>query len=150
LAASLAKTNPDLTLTLAEPQPGPLWEDDPRIDADIRAMLEALGAQIVPVENKVFGSSYPHGNKIEALLAMPADKPFLFLDTDTLVLGDLSSVPFDFDRPTASLRREGTWPKGENIEAVWRSLYARFELDFEASLDLGFPAVFGYGAVGSR
>jgi len=103
LAASLAKTNPDLTLTLAEPQPGPLWEDDPRIDADIRAMLEALGAQIVPVENKVFGSSYPHGNKIEALLAMPADKPFLFLDTDTLVLGDLSSVPFDFDRPTASL-----------------------------------------------
>ncbi len=139
LAASLARSNPDLTLTLAEPQPGPLWEDDPRIDADIRAMLLELGAKIVPFESKVFGASYPHGNKIEALSVLPKGKPFLFLDTDTLVLGDLAGVPFDFDRPTASLRREGTWPKGENIGAVWRSLYDRFGLDFESSLDLSYP-----------
>ncbi|MGR3493398.1 MAG: hypothetical protein ACU0DW_15205, partial [Shimia sp.] len=90
-----------------------------------------------------FGSSYPYGNKIEALKALPKGEPFVFFDTDTLITGDLSEVPFDFDRPSASLKREGTWPKielyGPGYGATWKSLYDRFGLDFDSSLDLSQP-----------
>jgi hypothetical protein len=142
LAASLRRTNPDasLRLFLAEPQPGPLWPDDPRIpDAETRSLLEELGAHFLPFESRHFGSAYPYGNKIEALHALPAGEPFLFLDTDTLITAPLDEVPFDFDRPTASLRREGTWPVielyGPGRTAIWKSLYDRFGLDFASSLD---------------
>ena len=66
-----------------------------------------------------------------------------FFDSDTLVLDELTRVPFDFDRPTASLRREGTWPEielyGPGYTRIWKSLYDRFGLDFESSLDLRQP-----------
>jgi hypothetical protein len=146
LAASLRLTNPNFggTLYLAEPQPGPRWKDDPRVtDQTIRDLLTGLGAVFLPFETKVFGSSYPEGNKIEALAALP-DEPFLFLDTDTLITGDLSSIPFDFARPSGSMRREGTWPVmelyGPSYAETWRALYDRFGLDYEGSLDLGQPA----------
>ena len=61
LAASLRATNPDFPgrLFIGEPQPGPLWQDDPRItNPAIRAQLEDLGAQIVPFESKVFGLAW--------------------------------------------------------------------------------------------
>ena len=79
---------------LAEPQLGKRWNRDPRLKSDgIREVLESMGATFLPFENKVFGQSYPHGNKIEALAALP-DQPFLFLDTDTLILGGcLSTLP---------------------------------------------------------
>jgi hypothetical protein len=151
LAASLRAAAPGFagTLWLAEPQPGPLWPADPgpadpRLrDAGHRALLEHLGARILPFENRVFGASYPHGNKIEALAALP-DEPFLFLDTDTVILGDIGAVPFDFTRPAASMRREGTWPKvelyGPDLDAIWGSLYAKFGLDYANSLDPSQPA----------
>jgi len=145
LAASLRASNPDFagTLYLAEPQPGPLWTQDPRVvDPAVRAVLEDLGAVFLPFQNKVFGQSYPFGNKIEALAALPA-APFLFLDTDTLITGDLATVPFDFARPSASMRREGTWPVielyGPDHAAIWGALYARFGLDLASSLDLTQP-----------
>jgi hypothetical protein len=127
----------------AEPQPGKRWNRDPRLKSDgIREMLESMGATFLPFENKVLGQSYPHGNKIEALAALP-DQPFLFLDTDTLILGDLGRVPFDFTRPSASMRREGTWPepqlyKGGYAE-IWGALYDRFGLDMASSLDPSQP-----------
>ncbi|MEI4471199.1 hypothetical protein [Frigidibacter sp. MR17.24] len=145
LAASLAQNSPALAgrLWLAEPQPGPHWPADPRISAPVRAQLEKLGARIVPLENRQFGATYPYGNKIEALGVLPAGEPFLFLDTDTLVLGDLAAVPFDFARPAASMRREGTWPEpplyGPGYGAIWKSLYDRFGLEFETTLDLTQP-----------
>ena len=41
------------------------------------------------------------------------------------------------------MRREGTWPQielyGPGYAAIWKSLYDRFGLDFEASLDLSQP-----------
>lgn len=127
---------------LAEPQPGKRWSRDPRLaNAAIRDMLVALGAEFLPFDNKVFGQSYPHGNKIEALAALP-DAPFLFLDTDTLVLGDLGAVPFDFTLPAASMRREGTWPEPQpyaGYGTIWKSLYDKFGLDYAASLDLSQP-----------
>lgn len=145
LAASLRATNPTFAgkLYLAEPQPGTLWRQDPRVtDPAVREALEALGAEFLPFELQVFGASYPNGNKIEALAALP-DAPFVFLDTDTLVVGDLDSVGFDFTRPSASMRREGTWPKqelyGPTPGQVWKSLYDKFGLTFEPTLDLAEP-----------
>lgn len=143
--ASLAESAPALVprLVIAEPQPGPLWPDDPRITPPWRAALTALGARIVPFESRHFGAAYPYGNKIEGLAALPAGEPFVFFDTDTLVLGDLAAVPFDFSRPSASMRREGTWPVEENYwpgyTATWKALYDRFGLDFAGSLDLSQP-----------
>lgn len=145
--ASLRAAEPDFPgrIFVAEPQPGARWSYDPRMpNRDARALLtETFGAEILPFENRHFGERYPYGNKIEALLALPKDEPFVFFDTDTLVLAPLSSVPFDFDRPTASLRREGTWPQielyGPGYTEIWRSLYDRFGLDFESSLDPSQP-----------
>jgi hypothetical protein len=105
-------------------------------------MLESMGATFLPFENKVFGQIYPHGNKIEALAALP-DQPFLFLDTDTLIVGDLGQVSFDFTRPSASMRREGTWPEPQLYQGgyteIWGALYDRFGLDIASSLDPSQP-----------
>lgn len=145
LLASFKAANPAFRgkVFLAEPQPGKCWHRDPRLKAEgVRALLEGLGATFLPFENAVFGQSYPHGNKIEALAALP-DEPFLFLDTDTLVLGDLDRVPFAFARPSASMRREGTWPEPQlyhgSYAVIWKSLYDLFGLDYESSLDLSQP-----------
>ena len=145
-AASLRHADPGFTgrLFVAEPQKGRLWRHDPRIiDPAVRALLADLGAEILPFENRIFGETYPYGNKIEALAALPKDQPFAFFDTDTLVTGPLSQVPFDFTKPSASLRREGTWPVielyGPGYGAIWRSLYDRFGLDYPSSLDLTQP-----------
>ena len=145
-AASFRATNPDFAgrFFIAEPQPGPLWQDDPRIRNDhVLELLADFGAEILPFENRHFGQQYPHGNKIEALAALPEGEPFVFFDTDTLILGDLSQVPFNFDRPSASNRVEGSWPKpelyGPGYTGIWKSLYDRFGLDFESSLDLSQP-----------
>lgn len=145
LMASFKAANPGFTgkVFLAEPQPGKRWHRDPRLQsAAIRDMLQGLGATFLPFENKVFGHSYPHGNKIEALAALP-DEPFVFLDTDTLILGDLQSIAFDFARPSASMRREGSWPEPQlyhgGYAVIWKSLFDRFGLDFQSSLDLSQP-----------
>jgi len=144
--ASFRAANPSFPgrLFVAEPQPGPRWSKDPRIgDTAVRTLLTEHGAEIIPFENKCFGEHYPYGNKIEALKALPRGEPFIFFDTDTLITGDLTKVPFDFDRPSASLRVEGTWPKielyGPGYTATWKSLYDRFNLDFESSLDTSHP-----------
>ncbi len=145
LAASLKATNPDFAgkLFLAEPQKNKLWHRDPAVtDPAIRDMLQSLGATFLPFENKVFGQAYAHGNKIEALTALP-DEPFLFLDTDTLITGDLGTVGFDFTKPAASMRREGTWPQvplyGPGFGAIWKSLYDLFGLNFASTLDASQP-----------
>jgi len=79
----------------------------------------------------------------DRLGALPEGEPFVFFDTDTLITGDLGAVPFDFYRPSASLRREGTWPEpqlyGPDYSGLWKSLYDKFGLDFESSLDLSQP-----------
>lgn len=146
-AASLRHSDPDFTgrLIVAEPQPGDRWgHQDPRIDnAEIRTLLERLGAEIVPFDSVYFGAGYPQGNKIEALKIMPPEEPFVFFDSDTLVTGKLSEIPFDFQRPSASMARENSWPKielyGPGYARTWSALYDRFGLDFESSLDLGQP-----------
>ncbi|WP_372840971.1 hypothetical protein [Phaeovulum sp.] len=143
-AGSFVAANPEFTgkLIVAEPQPGPRWPNDPRLPAPIREALEGFGAEILPFENRVFGQTYPYGNKIEMLASLPAE-PFVFFDTDTLFTAPLAQVKFDFARPSASMRREGSWPEpplyGPGYSAIWKSLYDRFGLDFAASLDLTKP-----------
>jgi hypothetical protein len=130
-------------LIVAEPQPGPCWPDDPRMAGDIKTELTAMGAEIRPFNNVHFGQSYPQGNKIEALSILPADEPFVFFDSDTLITGDLAALPFDFARPAASMNRSSTWPVEElywpGYAAIWKSLYDKFGLDFASSLDLSQP-----------
>jgi hypothetical protein len=145
-AASLRQFSPGFTgrLILAEPQPGPRWSRDPRIgNGAVLKALDELEVEIAPFESRHFGENYPYGNKIEGLFALPEGEPFVFFDTDTLITGDLSTVPFDFDRPSASLRREGTWPQielyGPGYGQTWKSLYDKFGLDFASSLDLSQP-----------
>lgn len=145
-AASLRQMSPGFTgrLFVAVPQTGPAWVKDPSVrNRAVLELLARMGAEILPFENTVFGDSYPNGNKIEALSALPKGEPFVFFDSDTLVTGELSAVPFDFDRPSASLRRENSWPKptlyGPGHAGIWKALYDRFDLDFDSSLDLTYP-----------
>jgi hypothetical protein len=140
LAASLRQADPGFAgqLVIAEPQPGAKWPDDPRMSPRTHAVLASLGATVLPFEARVFGQDYPNGNKIEALQALP-DTPFLFLDTDTLITGPVSAIPFDFTRPSASMRRENTWPVvepyGPTATQTWKALYDRLGLNFASSLD---------------
>jgi len=144
-AASLRHSSPafDGNLIVGEPAPGPLWPGDTRIDADARSLLQDLGARIVPFENRHFGAPYPNGNKVEFLGQLSPDKPFVFFDTDTLVTGPLESVTFDFDRPSASMARENTWPEpplyGPGYETIWRAVFNRAGVPFEGSLDRSHP-----------
>ena len=67
------------------PQPGPLWLGDPGInDPEALALLDRLGAEILPFDSHHFGAAYPQGNKVEALLALPDDRPFVFFDSDMI------------------------------------------------------------------
>lgn len=144
-AASLRHCDPGFSgrLIVAEPAPGGAWPGDPRVEDAARTALLDLGAEIVPFAATQFGASYPQGNKIEALAALPPDEPFVFFDSDTVVTGALSALPFDFARPSASMRREGTWPEielyGPGYTAIWKALYDRFGLDFDSSLDRTQP-----------
>lgn len=146
--ASLRHKDPDFSgqIFVAEPQPGPNWGGDPRVSNETKAIFERLDARILPLHNEVFGANYKHGNKIEALSLLPKGEPFVFFDSDTLVTAPLSAVPFDFDRPSASDKVTGTWPKptlyGPGTDDIWKSLYDRFGLDFESSLDLSQPKDF--------
>ena len=143
--ASLRAQSPDFRgkLIIAEPQPGPLWPRDPRMSQDIRASLQAMGAEIRPFTSAQFGHSYPYGNKIEGLQVLPANEPFFFFDTDTLITGELGDLHCDFTSPSASMNRGPTWPVEElywpGYTAIWKALYDRFGLDFESSLDCAQP-----------
>lgn len=148
-AASLRKYSPEFSgrFFVAVPQNGPNWDRDPSIkETEILDLLDMFGAEIIPFDNQHFGQSYPHGNKIEALKALPEGEPFVFFDTDTLITGELSTVPFDFDRPSASQKVSDTWPVielyGPGYTQTWKSLYDKFGLDFESSLDLSQPDEF--------
>ena len=144
--ASLRAHAPDFAgrVLIAEPQPEAAWAGhETRISDPVRDLLTGMGAEILPFVARHFGAAYPQGNKIEAMALLPADQPFVFFDTDTLITGPLDRVRFDFDRPSASMRREGTWPKpplyGPGYADIWRSIYDRFGVGFDGTLDLSQP-----------
>ncbi|TXB70104.1 hypothetical protein FQV27_07405 [Paracoccus aurantiacus] len=145
-AESLRRNAPDWPgrLIVAEPRPEAAWANTATsISPQVRDALEARGAEFTPFTARHFGAAYPHGNKIEALSLLPAGENFVFLDSDTLITGPIDRVGFDFSRPSASMRREGTWPKpplyGPGYADIWEALYRRFGLDFATSLDRDQP-----------
>lgn len=145
-AASLRASAPHFTgkLVIAEPRPGPLWNNDPGIaDEDARDFLTDLGADIKSFESNHFGQDYPQGNKIEALSTLSPDEPFIFFDTDTLITGPIDRVAFNFDRPSASMARTATWPEpplyGPSYGEIWSAIYERFDVPFEQTLDTSQP-----------
>lgn len=142
-AATLRHHAPDFRgrLIVAQPRAEGAWQDKHTdLSEPVASVLRQLDAEIVPFTATRFGADYPQGNKIEALSALPPAEPFIFFDTDTAITGPLDRVAFDFNHPTASMRRSATWPQpplyGPGYQQIWRSLYDRFGLDFEASLDL--------------
>jgi hypothetical protein len=148
-AASLREMDPGFSgrLFVAEPQPGPLWTFDPRInDPELKDALTRLDAEILPFTSTDFGEAYAYGNKAECLAALPEGEPFFFFDSDTLITGPVSTLPIDPERPAASMNREGTWPiielYGPGYNDIWGALYKRFGLDFESSLDTSQPDEF--------
>ena len=106
-------------------------------------LLTQQGVTFIRFENCEFGLAYPYGNKIEALEAISVGEPFVFFESDTLTAGNLAEVPFDFFRPSGSLRREATWSKvidgGPDYYSIWKSLYDRFGLNFDTSLNQKYP-----------
>lgn len=145
-AASLRMFSPKWRgrLIVAEPQPDGAWSGvSTRIGTVERDLLSGFGAEILPFTAQHFGRAYPYGNKIEALALLPAGEPFVFFDSDTIITGPLGPCAIDFSRPTASMRREGSWPEpplyGPGFTEIWRSLYDRFGLEFETSLDRDQP-----------
>lgn len=145
-AATLRHASPDFKgrLFVAELQPENGWREHATLIApETRELLDSMGAKIRPLVMKNFGPGYPYGNKIEALQLLPANEPFIFFDTDTVVAGPLDQLASDFNRPSASMRREGTWPipplYGPGYAEIWKSLYDRFGIEFESSLDLTQP-----------
>ena len=143
--ASLRANDPGFSgrVVVAEPQPGPRWQKNPRMPEALHALLARLGAEVMPFASNVFGQAYPQGNKIEALPLL-GDAPFLFFDSDTVVTGALSALSLDLSYPCASMLREDTWPKpalyGPDRPAIWKALYDRFGLDFATSQDTQFAA----------
>ncbi|WP_341870533.1 hypothetical protein [Paracoccus shanxieyensis] len=143
-AASLRRNAPDWKgrLIVAEPREAEAWQGTrTQLDDHSRALLTGYGAEVLPFTAQHFGRAYPYGNKIEALALLPPGQPFVFFDSDTLITGPLDQVGFDFNRPSASMRRSGSWPQpplyGPGYTQIWRSLYDRFGLDFDSSLDAG-------------
>ncbi|MEO1536634.1 MAG: hypothetical protein AAFR73_02790 [Pseudomonadota bacterium] len=144
-AASLKAAAPGFSgkLIVGVPEAGPLWPTDPGISDDVRDVLAWLGADLRPFTSHHFGARYPYGNKVEVLTALDTNQPFVFFDSDTLITGPIESLPFDFDRPSASMARENTWPSvplyGPDIGAIWQSVYNRAGVDMTSSLDTSFP-----------
>ncbi len=144
--ASLRLNAPDWKgrLIVAEPLEEGVWKGaQTRLSPAERSLIESYGAEITPFAARHFGRSYPYGNKIEALQLLPPGAPFIFFDSDTVVTGPIDQLKIDFTRPTASMRRTGTWPQpplyGPGYDEIWISLYDRFGLDFASSLDTEQP-----------
>jgi hypothetical protein len=143
-AASLRVNSPGFAgrLFVAEPQPGPLWPKDPRMSGAVRAVLDRLDAIHLPFESPRFGAAYPQENKVAAMAALPDERPAVFFDSDTIITGEIGGLDLGAT-PTASMRRENTWPVdqpyGPEPEDIWAGLYDRFEADFASTVENSRP-----------
>ena len=77
-AASLRHSDREFggRVIVAEPQPGPMWKEDPRMADETLDVFERLKVEVVPLHSEHFGTGYPHGNKIEALKLLPKGRTF--------------------------------------------------------------------------
>jgi hypothetical protein len=109
------------------------WENNPEItDADLIAAFKRYDCEITPFDNTDFGSDYPHANKFYAIGSLPPDEPFLFLDSDSVVVSPIRPRHLNLSEP--ALKSGGpSWPvkadDGRSVGEVWRSLYEFFDID---------------------
>lgn len=122
LRSGSAARNP---LYIAIPKPGPLWPFDPTPPQRYIDRYRELGAQLISFENRDFGIRSGFTNKIYALFGLPANQPFMLLDSDQLVFSDLGDIDLDFEHPSARLAKN-SWPPARSPVAhgeVWRAVY---------------------------
>jgi hypothetical protein len=132
------------------------WHSDPRVsDPDLIDAFSRYDCEIIHFENVHFGSDYPHSNKFYSILSLPADEPFLFLDSDCIVLGPMRPETLGFAQP-ALRPATSVWPVARlnkyTAAEVWRSLYEFFELDpsgyFSAEHGDNAPQCYPYYSAG--
>lgn len=132
-------TADDVRIFICAPNNTRLWSYDPTLnDADLVAAFARYGCELLSFDNADFGSKYPHSNKFYSILSLPADEPFIFLDSDTVIAHSMRDDRFDFANPV--LKGGGSsWPKRErdtrSIAEIWRSLYRFFDIDPEPYFD---------------
>src|SRR5437868_1260080 len=88
-----------------------LWRDDPRVDdPDLLQSFARYNCEIVRFDNLDFGLRYPHSNKFYSILALPNSEPFLFLDSDGILVAPIRRENLNFQQP-ALLPAAASWPK---------------------------------------
>ena len=61
-------------MIVAEPQPGPLWQDDPRMTPDITAALVEMGAEVIPSPRTISGKAIRMATRSKACRPCPRTK----------------------------------------------------------------------------
>jgi len=117
------------TLYVAIPRSGPLWPEPTEPSADFLARYEELGAKVVYFDVEHFGAVCPSMNKLPAIKCLPENEPFMFLDTDQLVMANLGELELNFDHPSC---RPATsfWPKQvsqDEAARIWKAVYRALE-----------------------
>lgn len=128
-------------ITFAQPRANAFWPHPP-VSQNSDWFIQN-GAEVIQFEPRVFGPSYPIGNKIEALFALPEGKPFIFFDTDTVFLRPIDWTRIDFSAPMASLKRTDTWPNLSKSDAprgvIWNAVYTALGHDLVQYENAGHP-----------
>lgn len=135
-AASIRNFHPasDVRIFVCIPKNTKKWKTDPSVtDSDVLAGFDRYGCNVVTIDNTQWGSKYPHANKFYSILALPPDEPFVFLDSDTVLVSELSDAALNLHHP--ALKPGGfSWPQmtaDRSIGETWRQLYRFYGLDPE-------------------
>lgn len=136
-------TRDDINLHVCTPKDGPLWKYDPDMSNGQAAdALRALGVNVVQFENELFGSRYPHSNKMYAISALPENEPFIFFDSDHVFGGDLADIEFDFKHPITR-QTAMAWPVNNKTPysriELWNAVYEKFGIPTEGWFRDTFP-----------
>lgn len=148
----LFNTRTDTKLFVCTPRNNELWQNNPDMSNSPAAdALRSLGVEVVSFENEIFGSRYPHSNKMYAISALPPDEPFIFFDSDHVFGGDLASIEINFDRPIAR-QTAMAWPVNNKTNfsraELWDAVYRKFGIStdgwYRAAFDREDPKHFPY------
>lgn len=121
------------------PNKSDLWRGDPAVsDPDLMQSFARYGCELAYFDNLDFGSRYPHSNKFYSILALPESEPFVFIDSDGILVAPIQPESLNFRRP-AFQPASASWPKpnrgSHSISEIWRGLYDFFGLDASTYLD---------------
>jgi hypothetical protein len=129
----------DVSIFICVPKNSNNWKNDPGIsDTDLVAAFRHYDCTVIAFENRDFGSTYPHSNKFYSMMSLPSDEPFLFLDSDTVLVKRIGAGDMNLSAP--KLNPGGpSWPKigptTGTIGDIWHGLYRYFDLDDSGYVD---------------